>query len=33
MLKETVKHLIREPKRTIRYLKEKRQLKKILKSL
>lgn len=33
MLKETIKHLIKEPKRTMRYLQEKRQIKKVLKSL
>jgi len=33
MFKETIKHLIKEPTRTIRYLTEKRQLKKMLKSL
>lgn len=33
MFKETIKHLIKEPIRTIRYLIEKRQLKKMLKSL
>lgn len=33
MLKETIKHLIKEPKRTMRYLQEKRQLKKLLKTI
>lgn len=33
MFIETVKHLIKEPKRVIRYLTEKRQLKKMLESL
>ena len=33
MFKRTLKHLIKEPKRTIRYLQEKRQIKKALKSL
>lgn len=33
MFAETIKHLIKEPTRVIRYLIEKRQLKKILKSL
>lgn len=33
MFKRTLKYLIKEPKRTIRYLQEKRQLKKALKSL
>lgn len=33
MLKETIKHLIKEPKRTMRHLQEKRQLKKLLKTI